>query len=336
MCVSITMLKPAVPFFVCVFWVSTYMYVCVAMFKRTVWLCASVLFVNSEDLFETSLDGPFGQMTWEEFKDKVLMAPQDCSATQGRMGYGAVDRVTDDSPSHVDWRDKGVVTRVKDQGHCGSCWTFSSTGAMESHYAIQFGDSSLELSEQQLLDCAGDFDNHGCNGGLPSHAFEYVHYADGIDSESGYPYKAAELGQCSIDRSLVKVRTSRSFNITEGDEDSIKHILANVGPVSIAFEVVDDFRLYKRGIYSSDVCKKGPMDVNHAVLIVGYGQAPESGKPYWIIKNSWGPNWGENGYFRMERGKNMCGVATCASYPVLEKGTNPEDEEVVNFERIVA
>jgi cathepsin H len=97
-----------------------------------------------------------------------------------------------------------------------------------------------------------------------------------------------------------------------------------VGPVAVAFQVVDDFRLYKKGIYSSDKCKQGSKDVNHAVLIVGYGQAPETGKPYWIVKNSWGPDWGEEGYFRIARGKNMCGIAVCASYPILEKPFNDD------------
>lgn len=277
--------------------------------------------------FEVSSDGPFASISWREFESTILMAPQKCSATLNRARFEAIGGANDDIPSHIDWRDKGVVSGVKDQGRCGSCWTFSTSGALEAHHAIQFGNwRTSELSEQQLLDCAYDFDNQGCSGGLPSHAFEYIHFAGGLSREFAYPYRAESSGdksKCRFDQvanqTAVGARTVHSFNVTEGDEESIKRIVANVGPVSVAFQVVDDFRLYKRGIYSSEKCQKGPDDVNHAVLIVGYGQAPETGKPYWIVKNSWGSQWGEEGYFRIERGKNMCGIATCASYPLLIK-----------------
>jgi len=282
--------------------------------------------------YELSIDGPFGDLSWEEFQGSVLMAPQDCSATTGRREYiGSTSRL----PDHVDWRDKGVVSAVKRQGKCGSCYTFSTTGAIESHHAIQFGNwRTPELSEQQILDCGTSFDNHGCNGGLPSHAFEYIHYAGGLSREFSYPYRAEATGdnsKCGFDvarnATSVGARTVGSFNITENDEESIREIVANVGPVAVAFQVVDDFRLYKKGIYSSDKCKQGTQDVNHAVLIVGYGQAPETGKPYWIVKNSWGDDWGEDGYFRIARGKNMCGIAVCASYPLLEKTVSDETPE---------
>ena len=270
----------------------------------------------------SNLKGPFSELSWSEFESKVLMDPQDCSATENRA---SIYLTSDDLPASVDWRDKGVVSAVKNQGMCGSCWTFSSTGALEAHHAIQFGSwRTHELSEQQLLDCAGDFDNHGCDGGLPSHAFEYVHSAGGIATEFTYPYHANTTGACSTESiKMIGAKTSRSFNVTEGDEESIKRILATVGPVSIAFQVVDDFRFYHRGIYASELCHSGPQDVNHAVLVVGYGE--EGDVPYWIIKNSWGPEWGEEGYFRMVRNKNMCGVATCASYPVLEKDTDLDE-----------
>ncbi len=281
---------------------------------------------NVDREYELTLDGPFSDYSWEEFQAKVLMAPQDCSATMGRKGFVGSRAL----PDHVDWRDKGVVSAVKRQGKCGSCYTFSTTGAVEAHHAIQFGTwKTPELAEQQILDCATDFDNHGCNGGLPSHAFEYIHYAGGLSREFAYPYRAEASGdnsRCSFDggknATSVGARTMGSFNITENDEDSIREIVANIGPVAVAFQVVDDFRLYKKGIYSSDKCQSGSKDVNHAVLIVGYGQAPETGKPYWIVKNSWGDDWGEEGYFRIARGKNMCGIAVCASYPLLEKSTS--------------
>lgn len=276
---------------------------------------------NLENHYQLSSDGPFGDVSWEEFQSSILMAPQDCSATLGRTNFFTADPL----PTHVDWREKGVVSGVKNQGKCGSCWTFSTTGAMESHHAIKFKNwKTSEMAEQQLLDCAGDFENHGCNGGLPSHAFEYIHAAGGLSKEFFYPYRAESTGdksQCRFDssaKSKIGGRTVRSFNMTEGDEESLMRIVATVGPVSVAFQVVEDFRLYKRGVYSTDKCKQGPQDVNHAVLIVGYGTEPDVRLPYWIVKNSWGTDWGEDGYFRIARGRNMCGIATCASYPILD------------------
>lgn len=303
---------------------------------------AALPLVLSAASYEIGHDGPFASISWEEFESSILMAPQKCSATLHRASFDhrILTEEYEELPSHIDWREKGVVSGVKDQGKCGSCWTFSTTGALEAHHAIQFGIwRSSELAEQQMLDCAFEFDNHGCSGGLPSHAFEYIHYAGGLSREFSYPYRAESSGDikgCRFDgsanKTTVGARTARSFNVTEGDEESIKRIVATVGPVSVAFQVVDDFRLYKRGIYSSEKCKQGPDDVNHAVLIVGYGQAPETGKPYWLVKNSWGSQWGEEGYFRIERGRNMCGIATCASYPVLDKG----NLEITNVEIVTA
>jgi len=250
----------------------------------------------------------YADMSWEEFKDNFkLNAPQHCSATN-TIKYRANKQV----PKSVDWRTKNVVTPVKNQGHCGSCWTFSSTGALESHNAIK-NKKLLPLSEQQLVDCAGAFDNHGCNGGLPSQAFEYIHYAGGIQGEDTYAYEGVDR-PCRFNKQHVLVQTKQSVNITEGDEPGIVNAVADVGPVSIAYQVVSDFRFYKKGVYSSAVCKNGPMDVNHAVLVVGYNTT-EANEDYYIIKNSWGTSFGIDGYFWMIRDKNMCGIAVCSSYP---------------------
>ena len=281
---------------------------------------------NPDRSYDLTTDGPFGKTSWSEFKSTILMEPQDCSATIGRKSSVS----TDPLPDKFDWRDRGVVSEVKNQGHCGSCWTFSTTGALEAHTAIYHGIwRAPRLSEQQLISCAGSFDNHGCSGGLPSHAFEYIHHAGGLSREFAYPYEALD-SQCkfsSANSSIVGATTIRSFNITEGDEDSLMHELVRKGPVSVAFEVVDDFRLYKSGVYSSTSCKSGPKDVNHAVLVIGYGV--ENGLPYWLVKNSWGTSWGEEGYFKMARGKNMCGIATCASFPVIEEEVTEDDRYLI-------
>jgi len=267
----------------------------------------------------------FAHLTLEEFQEKMLMANQDCSATEGRSSdlpfehYGKAMREKQSSTVFKDWRLEGnFVTPVKNQGHCGSCWTFSSTGCLESAWAVHRGEL-FSLSEQQLIDCAGAFDNHGCSGGLPSHAFEYVHSNGGIDTESAYHYEAKEEGKCSYNPDgAAAIRVRGSFNITEGDEDALFQAVTYFNPVSIAYQVVKDFRFYAGGVYSSDDCKQGPMDVNHAVLVVGYG-TDANGVDYWIIKNSWGGDWGMEGYFWMKRGVNQCGIATCASFPVVEK-----------------
>jgi cathepsin H len=261
----------------------------------------------------------FCAMTWDEFKEYYNMdstsAPQHCSATaESTVGQKKIGK-RQNLPQHVDWREKKVVTPVKNQGSCGSCWTFSTTGCLESHWALKTGVLP-SLAEQQLVDCAGAFDNHGCKGGLPSHAFEYIRYAGGIMSEDGYPYTARD-GTCKFNPRYVVAKTTGSNNITEGDEGGMEDAVANVGPVSIAYQVVSDFRFYKEGVYQSTNCKQGPMDVNHAVLAVGY-DTTSAGVPYWIVKNSWGASWGMNGYFWIIRGKNACGLAVCSSYPKLD------------------
>ncbi|KAJ3677112.1 hypothetical protein LUZ60_002836 [Juncus effusus] len=251
----------------------------------------------------------FSDMSWEEFRAGRLGAAQNCSATQGNH------KMTNELlPESKDWRKEGIVSPVKNQGSCGSCWTFSTTGALEAAYAQSTG-KNISLSEQQLVDCGYGYNNFGCNGGLPSQAFQYIKYNGGLDTEEAYPYVGVD-GVCHFSANDVGVKVADAVNITQNAEDELKHAVGLVRPVSVAFEVIDGFRSYTSGVYTSDHCGTGPMDVNHAVLAVGYGV--EDGVPYWLIKNSWGADWGMDGYFKMEMGKNMCGVATCASYPIIE------------------
>ncbi|XDV28727.1 hypothetical protein PO909_031944 [Leuciscus waleckii] len=251
----------------------------------------------------------FSDMTFAEFKKSYLLTePQNCSATRGNhlSSNGPY-------PDMIDWRNKGhYVTDVKNQGPCGSCWTFSTTGCLESVTAIATG-KLLQLAEQQLVDCAGAFNNHGCNGGLPSQAFEYIMYNKGLMTEEDYPYKAKD-GECRFKPQLAAAFVKDVVNITKYDEMGMVDAVARLNPVSFAYEVTNDFMHYKDGVYSSNVCHNTTDMVNHAVLAVGYAQ--ENGTPYWIVKNSWGTSWGINGYFYIERGKNMCGLAACSSYPL--------------------
>ncbi|XP_073149990.1 vanillin synthase [Henckelia pumila] len=264
---------------------------------------------NRKGLSYTMGINEFTDLTWEEFRKHRLGASQNCSATT-RGNHKLTNVIL---PESKDWRENGIVSPVKNQGHCGSCWTFSTTGALEAAYSQAFG-KGISLSEQQLVDCAEKFNNFGCNGGLPSQAFEYIKYNGGLDTEDSYPYTGVD-GSCKYSSENAAVKVVDSVNITLGAEDELRHAVAFVRPVSVAFEVVNGFKAYNGGVYTSTSCGNSPLDVNHAVLAVGYGV--EDGIPYWIIKNSWGADWGDNGYFKMEMGKNMCGVATCASYPVV-------------------
>jgi len=256
----------------------------------------------------------FTGLTLKELEGFAIMASQNCSATNGISSQGY-----NDLPDFFDWREAGVVTPVKDQGKCGSCWTFSTIGALEAHWALYTGAPSPLLSEQQLVDCAGDYNNFGCSGGLPSQAFEYIKDAKGIQTEVDYPYKAAN-GTCHFDANKVAATVNYgSANISQGDEQALLEALVNVGPVSIAFQVTADFKDYAGGVYVGETCKATPETVNHAVLAVGYGYDKHSKLDYWIVKNSWTNAWGEEGYFRIKRGVNMCGLAVCASYPQIKK-----------------
>ncbi|KAM6960777.1 LOW QUALITY PROTEIN: pro-cathepsin H [Aplochiton taeniatus] len=252
----------------------------------------------------------FSDLTFGEFRKSFLLTePQNCSATKGSHVSS-----TGPYPDSVDWRTKGhYVTDVKSQGACGSCWTFSTTGCLESATAIAKG-KLLQLSEQQLVDCAQDFNNHGCNGGLPSQAFEYIKYNKGLMTEDDYPYQLKD-GTCKHKPELAAAFVKDVVNVTMYDEMGIVDAVARHNPVSIAYEVTSDFMHYHKGVYSSTECHNTTDTVNHAVLAVGYGQ--ENGTPFWIVKNSWGKGWGMKGYFFIERGKNMCGLAACASYPVV-------------------
>ena len=247
----------------------------------------------------------------EFFSHFNIRAEQNCSATKRPLASQNIEEILRGVPTTWNWQDFGVVTPVKNQGKCGSCWTFSTVGCIEAHYMLKTGQFR-NLSEQQLVDCAGDFDNHGCEGGLPSHAFEYIMYAGGLTDEASYPYMAVDQ-KCNVNAidPIVAVQGG-SVNISTSEVDMQVALFEN-GPVSVAFQVIDGFKNYAGGVYANSTCKNGTDNVNHAVLAVGYGT--EAGVDYWLIKNSWGAAWGLAGYFKMQRGVNMCGVAMCNSYP---------------------
>ncbi|CAH1109597.1 unnamed protein product [Psylliodes chrysocephalus] len=232
-----------------------------------------------------------------------------------RRNNGPIPRMTltshvqsDTAPEAMDWRERKAVLAVKDQGYCGSCWAFSTTGALEGQNAIK-NNVTVPLSEQQLVDCDKEY-NEGCNGGDMLTAFEYV-IKHGLNSEDEYPYEA-EDGKCRAKSgSVVQVKEGVSVEATES---ALRDAVGTVGPVSIAI-YADPFQLYNDGIFDKTTCYNDRDLLDHGVLVVAYGT--ENGTQYWDVKNSWGEDWGMNGYLRVARNKKMCGIGLYNAYPVL-------------------
>jgi len=266
---------------------------------------------NKKGLSYTLGMNAFGDLTAEEFKSTYASGYRSIHDTVHRRSNAAVVRHHKPAAKALDWRTKGAVTPVKNQQQCGSCWAFSATGSMEGVNFLQGSKKLVSYSEQQLVDCSTSFGNQGCNGGLMDQAFQYVNQ-NGICTEDSYPYVAMNQ-QCNT--SCTPVGKFSSYkDVTPGQESAL-YPAVDMNPVSIAIEADQQvFQFYQGGVLDDPSCGT---QLDHGVLVVGYGTDSDAGADYWIVKNSWGAQWGESGYIRMVRDKNQCGLAAEPSYPTV-------------------
>ncbi|XP_064454653.1 procathepsin L-like [Ornithodoros turicata] len=214
-------------------------------------------------------------------------------------------------PDQVDWRtNNGYVGQVYDQGRCGSCWTFSVVGALESQWFLTT-HQRVNLSQQNLVDC--DTSSGGCYGGDLYRGFKFIKDSGGIDTFESYPYEARN-NVCRFKKECVGAVVNGISMIKTGSEFDLRNAVATVGPVSVAICADEKFSAYRDGIYDNPNCPNDTL--NHGVVVVGYGT--EDGKDYWLIKNSWSDRWGQKGFGKMVRNRgNQCGIASNALYPII-------------------
>jgi len=229
---------------------------------------------------------------------------------------------TKDIPSAIDWRSKGAVNDVKDQAQCGSCWAFATVANVEGQNFVKTG-KLLSLSEQELVDCSGSDD--GCNGGLPERAYEdMIDRHMGLEAEDDYSYHASD-GRCKAKKNKELVWIN-DWTPVSTDEDQIAAALVKYGPLAIGINA-NYFNFYSGGILDMDSSECDPQMLDHGVAIIGYGE--EEGSPYWIVRNSWGAGWGEDGYIRIARGKGTCGINTMVTSAIINSSAQePELLEI--------
>ena len=261
---------------------------------------------ESNESYQTGIT-KFSDLTHQEFAKIYLNLNYDAMAMANFEPITV--KVSNAAPTSYDWRNYGRVSAVKDQGSCGSCWAFSTVANLEGLYAAKKGTIKT-FSEQMLVDC--DTSDSGCNGGLMEYAFTWLKKNGGIMYDSDYAYKGTK-GTCKSDSSKYadfKVTGYKKLGSSYStwscvDEDEVKEFLYETGPLAIALNA-DPLQTYSSGILDLTSTKCPSSGINHAVTLVGYGST--SSLDYWIVKNSWGKSWGEQGYFRIRRGNGTCGV----------------------------
>jgi cathepsin F len=262
------------------------------------------LYNGSDPSFEFGIS-PFMDLTPEDFKAKYLTLDVNyVHKLKFLNAKNVLAAKSTNAPGAWDWRQQGAVTPVKNQGYCGSCWAFSTVGNIEGQYFIKT-KKLQRFSEQQLVDC--DKVDRGCNGGLMEDGFKHLNSTGGAMAEQDYLYTAT-VGSCKFNKTLVKTQVTGQRFAASRNETEIAQMLYETGPLSIALNA-SPLQFYSWGVIDPSIywiCD--PKALNHGVLLVGYGN--DGVKDYWISKNSWGPWWGEYGYFRIVKGSGACGINT--------------------------
>ncbi|XP_054156575.1 uncharacterized protein LOC128954977 [Oppia nitens] len=252
----------------------------------------------------------FSDLTDKEFEQMMLspMTPLDRSNIK-------IQEIKSDNvlASTLDYRTKGMVARVKNQGQCGSCWAFAAVAATEGQYAKKY-DRIQELSEQNLVDCTK---GTSCTtGGNYAMAYQQVINEGGLETEEDYPYTSGSgtSGSCKFTKSKSAVTIENAYGTQPHDADQLQQALSDIGPLAVVMNASGpNFRGYSRGVYSNSGCLSGDTQINHGVTVVGYGT--EDGMDYWLVKNSWATSWGDQGYFKIQRGVNRCGIEIQGVWP---------------------
>lgn len=259
----------------------------------------------------------FADLTADEFRQRQISGgfharPSANRSTTGRLGRTRASAL----PTSVDWTTKGAVTPVKNQEQCGSCWSFSTTGSVEGAWFLSNG-TLVSLSEQQLVDCSTAEGNQGCNGGLMDYAFEQIIKNKGITTEAAYPQTATGPNKCKAAGKPIAATLSSYTDVTPNSDTALMTAVAQQ-PVSVAVEAdQSSFQFYTSGVMTA-ACGT---NLDHGVLVVGYGT--EGGQDYYKVKNSWGADWGLQGYILLGRGSSQnggsgqCGILMQPSYPVV-------------------
>ncbi|XP_035827889.1 LOW QUALITY PROTEIN: probable cysteine protease RD19D [Aplysia californica] len=255
--------------------------------------------------------------------------PPDFEERQSHLAEFSTDLEELVAPEHFDVTGTGAVTSVKNQGLAGTCWAFATIGNLEGQYFMKTKENATSHSPEQLSDCSSFYDKKtkhwtcGLYGGWPNAAYQYVKQTGGINTDADYPYFIGswQVQQVPICSAMIKPEKFvpgikvKDYQYVPKDEGAIAKFLIKNGPLSIVFDA-HDLLGYSGGVVKPDSCT--PKNTNHCVLLVGYGHDKKSGLDYWKFKNSWGQTWGEDGYFRMQRGVGACGVNLMVSSAILE------------------
>jgi len=264
---------------------------------------------NSQNKGFTVVMNKFGDLNNKEFKKLYLGFDGQKAIASPREFFTFENKAL---PATWDWNKQGAVTGIKNQAQCGSCWAFSTTGSVEGCHKIT-SKTLPSLSEQNLMDCSWPNGNQGCNGGLMTQAMDYIISNSGIDTEASYPYTAeSSAPNCQYNAANRGSQLAKYTNVATGDENALQQSVYS-GPTSVAIDAShSSFQFYSSGVYYEPQCSSTQLD--HGVLGIGWGT--DSGSAFWQVKNSWGTDWGMQGFIEMSRNKNNnCGIATMATLP---------------------